>query len=128
MLQMNGYRVARRVLIDRIWYICNLSYSDTIEHWECANAKLVADYLTKQGLKVVSIDDSRKPQRIDVDTTIYHFLGEVFHLNQCEDIFEWFRTSNKGEFTHYYKHLVFHVAGDKFLSAYADDINNYIQI
>lgn len=128
MIKKEGYRIERRVLIDGLWYICHLSYSDTIEHWSCANAKLVADYLTKQGLEVIGIDDSGLPQRVDVDTTIYNFLGEVFHLNQCEDIFEWFRSSVAGEFTHYYKHLVFHMADDRFISAYADDITNYIEV
>jgi hypothetical protein len=44
MIKKEGYRIERRVLIDGLWYICHLSYSDTIEHWSCANAKLVADY------------------------------------------------------------------------------------
>ena len=33
--------------------------------------------------------------------------GETYKLNQCTDIWEWFGTSHKGEYTHYYTYLVF---------------------
>ena len=114
----------KRVLVGGIEYICNCTYSDHIEHWSCANAERVSDYLRKNGAKVLSINTSDVPQRIDVDRSVYRFKGEEYTLNQCEtDLFGWFEHSNDGEFTYYYDKIVFHTE-DGFIAAYRDDISN----
>lgn len=56
------------------------------------------------------------------------FQGEKFTLNQCEDIWQWFKTSKVYEFTHFYDRIVFHAPNDYFYGAYKDDINNFVRI
>ena len=49
--------------------------------------------------------------------------GKNYVLNQCEDIWEWFKESVIGEYTRYYDRVVFHTE-DGFYAAYADDLTN----
>ena len=49
--------------------------------------------------------------------------GRTYVLNQCEDIWKWFKESIVGEFTRFYNRVVFHTE-DGFYSAYADDLSN----
>lgn len=56
------------------------------------------------------------------------FLGEKFSLNQCEDIWKWFKTSKVYEFTRYYDRVVFHAPNDYFYQAHRDDLTNYGRI
>ena len=49
--------------------------------------------------------------------------GKNYVLNQCEDIWKWFKESVIGEYTRYYDKVVFHTK-DGFYSAYADDLSN----
>lgn len=125
MVTILGDSVSKRILIDGCWYICNLSHRDNIQYWTCCNAKKVAEALEKNGLVVVSIDDSDLPEKIEVDTSRYHVWNYTYHLNQCEDLLEWIRTSKAGEFTNYYDKVVFHHPEGKFIAAYRDDINNF---
>lgn len=49
--------------------------------------------------------------------------GKTYTLNQCEDIWKWFKESVVGEFTRYYNSVVFNTE-DGFYAAYADDLSN----
>lgn len=49
--------------------------------------------------------------------------GKTYTLNQCEDIWKWFKESVIGEYTRYYNRVVFHTE-DGFYAAYADDLSN----
>jgi hypothetical protein len=49
--------------------------------------------------------------------------GKTYTLNQCEDIWKWFKESVIGEYTHYYYKVVFHTE-EGLYAAYADDLNN----
>ena len=118
-----AHEIQRRILIDGLWYICNLSHRDNIEYWSVANAKRLAEFLTSNGYEVTAIDDAGLPQRVEIDKSVFNFQGEVYHLNQCEDLIEWTQASVVGEFSYYYDKIVFHTS-DGFVAAYRDDINN----
>lgn len=49
--------------------------------------------------------------------------GKTYVLNQCEDIWDWFGSSQVGEYTRYYSRTVFHKE-DGFYAAYSDDLSN----
>lgn len=119
----------RRIEVDGLTYICDVTHCNDTEYWHCADAKALAKWLTDNGAEVKEIDDSGCPQCLEVDRTIYHFQGEVFRLNQCgTDLFDWLRSSSVGEFTYYFKNIVFHMADGRFLSAFRDDISNFVAI
>lgn len=113
----------RRITIDGLTYICNVSHDDEVEYWSVANAKRLAEFLTGNGYEVTAIDDAGLPQRVEIDKSVFNFQGEVYHLNQCEDLIEWTQASVVGEFSYYYDKIVFHTS-DGFVAAYRDDINN----
>ena len=118
----------RRILINGIHHLCEVTHTDNIEHWSVADAEDVSEELIKNGVDVLSIDCSKLPNKIEVDRAVYHFLHETFTLNQCEtDLLNWFRDSKVGEFTYYYQNVVFHRA-DGCYAAYRNDISNYIRI
>ena len=118
----------RNIYVNGLCYKCNISRTDNIEYWTAANATAVAEVLKKNGAEVLSIDCSDVPERIEVDRSIYHFLGETFMLSQCDDIFEWFKFSSAGDFTYYKDRVVFHCSDDHYYAAYRDDIEDYFQI
>ena len=112
-----------RVLIDGLWYVCNRTHRNEIEYWSVANAKVLAEFLKSKGYAVVAIDEVSTPQRVEINKYFFYFQGEEYHLNQCDDLIEWVKTSKVGEFSFYYDKLVFHTS-DGFIAAYRDDINN----
>jgi len=63
-----------------------------------------------------------------VDRTKFFFNGEIYSLNQCSDIFDWFGESQVGDFTYYYDRVVFHASKGHYFAAYIDDITNYIEV
>lgn len=130
MLTMNGDAVQKRILVNGTWFICNLSHKDNVQYWSvaCNGAESVAEELKRNGMVVMNIREGVPTSVIEVDTLRYHVWNMDFHLNQCEDIFEWFRTSEECDFTRYYKHVVFHHPNGRFYAAYADDIDNFIEI
>jgi len=65
---------------------------------------------------------------ICIDRTHFIFNGEIYSLNQCSDIFDWFGESQVGDFTYYYDRVVFHASKGHYFAAYIDDITNYIEV
>lgn len=55
------------------------------------------------------------------------FNGKKYILNQCEDIWKWFKESKVGEYTRFFSRAVFH-AEDGFYAAYIDDLSNYARV
>lgn len=126
--------MGKRILINGIQttLICGVTHNDNIEHWSVSNsfANYLAEHLKANGMEVVSIFDKGTygTGRVDVDRNVYHFKGDTYKANQCEDIFKWFSESNEGDFTYYYDRVVFHSKGRKFYAAYRDDINNFVEV
>ena len=112
--------------------ICGVSHTDNIEHWSVSNssAKHLAEHLKANGMEVLSVFDkgSYGTGRVDIDRNVYHFKGDTYKINQCDDIFNFITQSNEGDFTYYYDRVVFHTKGRKFFAAYRNDISNYIEI
>lgn len=106
------------------WAICNITHNDNIEHWSCFDGEGVAEVLRRNGREVITIKDGE----VDVDTNIFHFKGETYQLNQCDEIFDWFAKSKEGDFTYYSDRIVFHTHGRKFIAAYRDDIDNFMEV
>lgn len=125
MMTIQGDAIQKRILIGGVWYICNLSHQDNIEYWRvaCHGAEKVAEELKRNGFEVVAIQAGCPSSTIQVDNSIYNFMDDVYHLNQCEDIIEWCASSVVGEFSYYYDKVIFHTH-DGFVAAYRDDINN----
>ena len=118
----------RRITIDGLTYLCNVSHIENIEFWTCANAKKVAEHLKKNGAVVLNVDCTDVPNRIQVKRDEYKFKGDTYFLNQCEgNIFEWAGQTIEGDFTYYYDMVVFHT-DEGFVAAYRDDITNTIKI
>lgn len=114
----------KRITIDGLTYICNVSHDDEKEYWSCANAKLVADYLTQNGYDVAAVHNDGCPQMVEVNKNIRYFNGETYLLKQCEgDLCEWIRGSLIGDFTYYFDKVLFNT-DDGFVAAYSEDINN----
>ena len=65
---------------------------------------------------------------ISVNRAVFHFQGELFTLNQCSDIFEWFENSCVSQFTYYYDRVVFHHYDGRIYAAYIEDTTNYMMI
>lgn len=130
MIKMDDSRCVRRVLADGLWYICNITHNDNVEHWSVAFSGVdkVVEELKKNGLVIIDVKEGVPISVIEVDRSRYHIWNMDFHLNQCEDIFQWFQDSEEGDFTHYYKRVVFHHPNGRFYAAEADDINNFIEI
>ena len=55
------------------------------------------------------------------------FEGITYTLNQCEDIWQWFKDSKVGEFTHYFSNVIFHT-GHGFCAAPSDNLSNWIYV
>jgi hypothetical protein len=118
----------KRITIDGLTYICNVSHAEDIEFWSCANAKKVAQHLEKNGAVILSIDCTDVPNRIQVKHDVYKFKGETYLLTQCEgNIFEWAEQTLEGDFTYYYDMVVFNT-DEGLVAAYRDDITNTIKI
>lgn len=119
--------IQKRILVNNTWYICNLSHKDNIQYWSvsCSGAQAVAEELKRNGMVVTNIREGVPTSVIEVDTSRFHVWNYTYHLNQCEDLLEWVRTSKAGEFTNYYDKVVFHHPEGRFIAAYRDDINNY---
>lgn len=111
------------IQIDGVGHYCEVTHSEKTEFWRCGDAEKVAKALKANGKAVVGIHTGL----VEVNRLFYTFLGNTYMLEQCDDLLEWFRTSLCGDFTYYYNHVVFNTE-DGFISAYADDINNYIAI
>ena len=126
MMTIQGDAIQKRILIGGVWYICNLSHRDNIEYWRVAfdGAEKVANKLKRNGIVVVAIKKGVPTSTIEIDKSRYHVWNRDYHLNQCEDIFDWIRTSKVGEFTNYYDKVCFHT-DNGFVAAYMDDINNF---
>ncbi len=118
----------RRIPIDGVTYLCNVSHIENIEFWRCANAEKVAEHLKKNGAVLLEIDCTDVPQRIQVKRDEYKFKGKTYLLTQCEgNIFEWAGQTIEGDFTYYYDMVVFHT-DEGFVAAYRDDITNTVKI
>ena len=114
----------RRITIDGLTYICNVSHDDEIEYWSVANGKKLAEYLKAQGCEIVGVDDMLMPHMVRVKKNFRYFNDEIFCLKQCEgDLIDWMKDSFCGEFTYYYDKIIFDTE-DGFVAAYRDDINN----
>ena len=95
------------------------------DYYSCPKERMVEviEAMRYNGMLVASADGSS----ICVNRTKMWFQGELYNLNQCSDIFEWFQSS-AFEFTYYYDRVVFHTHDGKFCAAYREDLNNYIEI
>lgn len=126
MITILGDSIQKRVLVDGVWYICNLSHRNNIQYWSVANngAEKVAKELKKNGLVVVGIQTGCPTSTIEIDKSRYHVWNQTFHLNQCENLLEWVKDSKVDEFTYYYDKVCFHTE-QGFVAAYRDDINNF---
>lgn len=114
----------RRIKIDGLTYICNVCHNDETEFWTVSNAKVLANYLTKQGYRVTDVHVDGIPQVVEVEKKTRIFEGQVYFLNQCEgDLLEWISNSVMNDFTYYYDKVLFN-SEDGFIAAYRDDINN----
>ena len=72
----------RRILINGIHHLCEVTHTDNIEHWSVADAEDVSEELIKNGVDVLSIDCSKLPNKIEVDRAVYHFLPRDLHTRQ----------------------------------------------
>lgn len=114
----------RRITIDGLTYICNVSHDDEVEYWNVANAKKIAEHLKSNGYKVVGVFSCDCPQMVWVKKNEREFNGETYLLNQCEgDLLDWINNSMCGDFTNYYDKVLFNTE-DGFVAAYRDDIRN----
>ena len=114
----------RRITIDGLTYLCNVTKRGNIEHITAANTEEVAEFLRNNGALIIYVNE----KEIMVDATFYHYDGKKFQLLQCEgDLLEWAVKSKEGDFTYYYDKVVFHCA-DGFHAAYRDDITNHWKI
>lgn len=55
------------------------------------------------------------------------FEGVSYMLNQCEDIWKWFKESKVGEYTRYYSNTIFHTE-DGFCAAPSSDLTNWCYV
>lgn len=55
------------------------------------------------------------------------FEGVSYTLNQCEDIWQWFKESKVGEFTRYYSKTIFHT-DHGFCAAPSNDLTNWCYV
>lgn len=123
---MNG-KAFREIYVGDTICHCQITHNDNIYHYRVGFANEVAEQFRNNGMEVLSVNDSYT--EIDVDHDIYHFKGDKYVLNQCEDLFQWFEDSKVCEFTYYYNdRIVFHSPDGHFYSSYWNDINNYIMI
>jgi hypothetical protein len=117
----------RRILIDDVTYICEVTYSGDTEFWSCSRSRgeQIADFLRNNGAMVNSCEFDGMYCRIEVDRSRYTFMGESYWmLNQCDgDLVTWLHDSLEGDFTYYYDKIIFNTE-DGFVAAYRDDINN----
>ena len=119
----------RRIEIDGLTYICNVSHTEDTEWLSCSNGEEVAEFLKNNGVVVNDYYHDGFKWTIEIDRTRYNFMGEEYWvLNQCEgDLFEWFNDAMCGDFTYYYDKIVF-CTSDGFIAAYRNDITNTIKI
>lgn len=120
----------RRITIDGLTYICNVSHRDNIEYWRVAytGAERIAKELEKNGMVVLAVKEDLPTSIIEIDKNAYRFNGKTYKLHQCDgDLFEWHMVTTTGEFTYYYDKVVF-VTSDGVIAAYRDDITNVIRI
>ena len=118
----------RRIEIDGVTYICNVSHTEETEFWSCAKEQLIADFLKRNGAEVIDAYRGDVTGVVVVERTIYHFQGALYMLHQCEgDLFEWFSDAMCGDFTYYYDKIVF-CTDNGFVAAYRDNISNIIKI
>lgn len=96
------------------------------EYYTCPKGRVfeVVSAMKNNGMVVVSIDETQ----ICVNRKKMWFQSDLYELNQCSDLIEWFTDSKECEFTYYYNRVVFHHPDGHFYAGYREDINNYIQI
>lgn len=115
---------------DKKYVTCVKDSNEKYDFYRCPNSEAgyVQFALVSNGRRIVDVKEDGQDSVIWIDRCLVKFLGKKYTLKQCYDLCEWFRNSNVGDFTYYYRHIVFHCEDDRFYSAYIDDIKNFIQI
>ena len=55
------------------------------------------------------------------------FQGDIYKLNQCENIWQWYIDSKVYEFTYFFSQVVFHTPTGIY-AAYKDNLDNLFKV